>query len=112
MFTCDGWSLIADFGFVKYFWCDVLGGSESVFLMRVGEALGTAGYMAPELFDHSEKAGFSTDVFGLGVIFYECFVGRESFAVESTQTILTHTTINNFTPLTKKHTEIPRWLAE
>jgi serine/threonine protein kinase len=49
-------------------------------LTVLGETLGTPSYMAPEQFlGEMDRIGPQSDVYSLGVIFYECLAGRRPF---------------------------------
>jgi len=48
-------------------------------LTRTGDALGTPVYMAPEQFTDAKRADRRADVYGLGVLLYECVAGRRPF---------------------------------
>ncbi|MEW6734665.1 MAG: serine/threonine-protein kinase [Acidobacteriota bacterium] len=67
---------VVDFGLAK------LSSSEtgnSIKLTKTGEIMGTPQYMAPELFD-GETADSSTDIYALGIIFYEMITGVAPFS--------------------------------
>jgi serine/threonine protein kinase len=70
----DGQPLLSDFGLAK----DL--GDEDGDLTAAGFALGTIGYMAPELLDaQRELLGPWTDVFALGAVLFELVAGRPPF---------------------------------
>ncbi|MEZ6185061.1 MAG: serine/threonine-protein kinase [Planctomycetota bacterium] len=70
----DGRPLLSDFGLAK----DL--GDEDGELTAAGFALGTVGYMAPELLDgRRDQLGPWTDVFALGAVLYELASGRPPF---------------------------------
>jgi eukaryotic-like serine/threonine-protein kinase len=70
----DGRPLLSDFGLAK----DL--GDEDGELTAAGFALGTIGYMAPELLDaQRELLGPWTDVFALGAVLFELIAGRPPF---------------------------------
>src|SRR3990172_6059288 len=70
MFRKDGRVQIMDFGLAK-----LKGASR---LTKVGSTVGTAGYMSPEQVQ-GEETDHRTDIFSLGVILYELFVGQSPF---------------------------------
>jgi len=70
----DGRPLLSDFGLAK----DL--GDEDGELTAAGFALGTVGYMAPELLDgRRDQLGPWTDVFALGAVLYELVAGSPPF---------------------------------
>ncbi|MCO5171246.1 MAG: serine/threonine protein kinase [Planctomycetes bacterium] len=70
----DGRPLLSDFGLAK----DL--GDEDGELTAAGFALGTIGYMAPELLDaQRELLGPWTDVFALGAVLFELVAGKPPF---------------------------------
>lgn len=76
-----------------------------------GNILGTPSYLAPEL-AKSEPANISSDIFSLGVTFYELLTGENIFEGESVAA-----TINNILnlkplPIHKKRDDIPEWLSD
>ena len=74
----DGRPLLSDFGLAK----DL--GDEDGELTAAGVALGTIGYMAPELLDADrEQLGPWTDVFALGAVLFELVSGRPPFGGET-----------------------------
>lgn len=64
VFSSNGYLKITDFGISRY-WKPNNG----------NEFGGTLGYMAPEVINHSNH-GVSVDYFALGVICYECMMGK------------------------------------
>jgi serine/threonine protein kinase len=74
LLQADGRPLLSDFGLAK----DL--GDEDGDLTAAGFALGTIGYMAPELLDGDrERLGPWTDVFALGAVLFELVAGRPPF---------------------------------
>lgn len=70
----DGRPLLSDFGLAK----DL--GDEDGELTAAGFALGTIGYMSPELLDgNRDQLGPWTDVFALGAVLFELIAGRAPF---------------------------------
>src|SRR4030067_2673084 len=70
LLTSDGRPKITDFGLAK------LKGSGTITL--AGKALGTAAYMSPEQVQGEELDGRS-DIFSLGIVFYELLTGQLPF---------------------------------
>jgi len=71
----DGRPLLSDFGLAKD-----LGDADGE-LTEAGFALGTVGYMAPELLDgRRDQLGPWTDVFSLGTVLFELIAGRQPFS--------------------------------
>jgi serine/threonine protein kinase/tetratricopeptide (TPR) repeat protein len=65
---------LLDFGLVSV--RDVRG------LTRSGAAVGTLGYVAPEVL-HGQKAGARSDIFAVGVLMYELLTGQQPFRKET-----------------------------
>ncbi|MBI2944900.1 MAG: serine/threonine protein kinase [Candidatus Wallbacteria bacterium] len=63
--------VLLDFGFAK--------SADSALVTRRGIVVGTAGYVAPELFEGS-GASSASDQYSLGVVLYELVVGSRPFA--------------------------------
>jgi serine/threonine-protein kinase len=54
----------------------------------VGTLLGTPYYMSPEQIDYAHPIGVPTDIWALGVVAYECLVGKPPFVADSVDGIL------------------------
>ena len=71
----DGEPLVSDFGLARRM------GDSAPGLTQTGAALGTPGYMAPEILTHgSAAATTASDVFSLGALLYTLLSGRPPFS--------------------------------
>lgn len=80
IFTEDGKSLLSDFGIAKILGTNTIDESAEN-LTQTGMGLGTPEYMAPEQW-HG-KFSPQTDIYALGVVFYEMITGRKPFIAET-----------------------------
>ena len=71
LFSADGTAMLTDFGLAK--------GRAYTVLTKPGQVMGTLDYLAPELV-RGEPATPLTDVYALGCVAFECFVGKAPFA--------------------------------
>ncbi len=55
---------------------------EQLKLTAKGQAMGTFGYISPEQAKNAAEVDFRTDIYSLGVIFYECLCGRLPYDAE------------------------------
>ncbi len=78
--TRDGQVKILDFGVARA--VELPASTGTLPLTQDGAVLGTAGYMSPEQV-RGRPADARSDLFALGVIFYECVSGRLAFPGES-----------------------------
>ena len=78
-----GIARVADFGFAK-----ALDGNESMTFSTLGNPMGTAAYMAPEIWE-GKPASVSSDLYSLGCIGHEMLTGKALFEGESTAQIVT-----------------------
>jgi serine/threonine-protein kinase len=83
LFTAGGTAKIADFGLAKMI------DEASVAGTRTDAALGTPAYMSPEqAAGRAREATPAMDVWGLGVLLYECLTGKGAFKGRSRQETL------------------------
>jgi serine/threonine protein kinase len=73
MLETDGRAYIADLGLAK-------DREASVVLTKIGQAVGSIEYMAPEQIRAQRDPDARTDVYGLGCVVYECISGAPPFA--------------------------------
>ena len=77
----SGAPLLSDFGIAK-----ILASNESTQLTATGVGIGTPDYMAPEQW--AGEADPRTDIYSLGVIFYEMVTGRRPFTADTPAAVL------------------------
>ncbi len=70
LLDAQGNAKIADFGIAR------AGGAEAAALTTTGAVLGTLKYMAPEQMSDSSRADPRSDLYSLGVVFYELLTGH------------------------------------
>ena len=100
VFTANDEVKITDFGLAK--WLD-----EGSNLTKSGEMLGTPSYMAPEqIAGTSGMITARTDVYALGVIFYELLTGRPPFIASSSIDTVLHVIEDEPVPPNKLQSEI------
>ena len=73
MLTASDQPVLLDFGLARWV-------SDDAVFTRTGEPLGTPAYLAPELLAaQPERADRGADVYGLGVLLFECLTGERPF---------------------------------
>jgi serine/threonine protein kinase len=80
IFSVDGKPLLSDFGIAKILGTNNIDESEGN-LTQTGMGLGTPEYMAPEQW-HG-KFSPQTDIYAIGVVFYEMITGRKPFIADT-----------------------------
>jgi len=104
MITADGQIKLTDFGIAK----DL----DATALTATGRTLGTAAYMSPEQIRGTPPVSHKTDLYALGVVFYQMLVGKPPFE-GSTPVVLMHNHLNEPPPRpSAKIHEIPKALDE
>ncbi len=102
MLTEDGTVKITDFGLAK-----LRGGPH---LTQSGSTLGTAGYMSPEQV-RGEDLDHRSDIFSLGIIFFELTTGRLPFRGEHVAALSYSIVNENPLPIDTLRTAVPSSLA-
>jgi eukaryotic-like serine/threonine-protein kinase len=104
MVTVDGKIKLADFGIAK----DL----DATALTATGRTLGTAAYMSPEQIRGTPAVSHKTDLYALGVVFYQMLVGKPPFE-GTTPVVLMHCHLNEPPPRpSAKLAEIPKRLDD
>src|SRR5690606_245049 len=94
---------LTDFGIAKVL--DAQG------VTSTGQILGSPAHMAPEQIEGGD-IGAHTDVFALGVLFYECMVGHLPFEGKNPAQVLRRVLEGSFEPADAEHPEVGgRWAA-
>lgn len=81
LITADGDPMLTDFGIAK-----LLEAQEGFTLTGTGVGIGTPEYMAPEQW--TGQAGPSSDIYSLGVVFYEMLTGRKPYEADTPAAVL------------------------
>ncbi len=76
-------------------------------LTETGQLIGTPGYMAPEQAMGDVAPTASMDLFGLGVVLYECLAGRPPFEGRQTMEVLAQLLLRDPPPLRDARSEVP-----
>jgi serine/threonine protein kinase len=88
----EGWVKILDFGLAKL--------TENTRITRYGVRMGTAPYSSPEQF-RGEELGPASDIFSLGVVFYQMLTGLHPFEGNTEDEVLYSILHRNPKPLSK-----------
>ncbi len=101
MLTAKGEAKVLDFGLAKT--------RHSTMLTRMGSTLGTVAYMSPEQ-ARGENVDHRTDIWALGVLFYELISGRLPFGGDYEQAVTYSIMNEDPQPLTAIRTGVPMGL--
>jgi serine/threonine-protein kinase len=102
MMTPDGTVKLTDFGIAK--------GLESVHLTATNCTVGTASYMSPEQCRGEPNLTNKSDLYSLGVVFYELLTGERPFVAETTLKMFLAHTEGKFERPSRRVMDIPVWL--
>ena len=103
MLDSQGRVFLMDFGLAR--------SMELVGMTRTGALIGTPTYMAPEQ-ARGEKADNRTDIFALGVIFYELLTGKRPYKDEPMMATLVRRTKEPATPPNQVDPSVPQSLSD
>jgi serine/threonine protein kinase len=95
---------LIDFGVARF-------GAVATSLTLTGTAMGTPGYMAPEQVRGRRDLTPATDVFGLGVVLYECAAGRYAFTGANQAALMAKVVFGFPVPLDRQCPEAPEDLV-
>jgi TolB-like protein/Tfp pilus assembly protein PilF len=98
MLRPDGSPVIVDFGLARSL--------DDVTLTRTGTTLGTARYLAPEQWRNGQ-ADARSDLWSLGVVFYEAATGESPFPGDTPETVMFHVLNDEPVKPTKLRPEVP-----
>jgi serine/threonine protein kinase len=96
---------VLDFGIAKLM--DAMGGMGSK--TKTGVLLGTPAYMSPEQIKNSKAVDPRSDLWSLGIIFYEMVTGREPFPADNEFTRLTAVLTNEIVPVAQIIPALGMW---
>jgi serine/threonine-protein kinase len=102
MLTPEGTAKLTDFGIAK--------GWEGTQLTATNSTVGTAAYMSPEQCRGEKNLTHKSDLYSLGVVFYELLTGRRPFEAESALDMFLAHTKASFERPARLVLDIPIWL--
>ncbi len=104
--------MITDTGIVKLTDFGIAKDLDKTALTATGRTLGTAAYMAPEQIRGTPEVSHKTDLYALGIVFYQMLTGRPPFE-GSSPVVLMHCHMNEPVPrASAKVAEIPKALDD
>ena len=112
MVTADGRVKVLDFGLARIGTAadDRTVEATRPALTREGSIVGTMPYMSPEQIE-GKALDHRSDLFSLGIIFYEMLTGMRPFAGESSPLLMTSILRDAPPPLHERHPEVPEALV-
>src|SRR5260370_10936841 len=102
MLTPDGKIKLTDFGIAK--------GFEGTQLTSTNHSVGTAAYMSPEQCRGEKTITHKSDLYSLGIVFYELLTGRRPFEAETPLDMFLAHTKGTFERPARRVLDIPIWL--
>jgi serine/threonine-protein kinase len=102
MLTPEGQIKLTDFGIAK--------GFEGTQLTSTNHSVGTAAYMSPEQCRGEKTITHKSDLYSLGVVFYELLTGRRPFETETPLEMFLAHTKGTFERPARRALDIPIWL--
>ena len=78
-------------------------------LTETGTGLGTPSYMSPEQI-LGDKLDFRSDIFSVGIVFYQMLTGRKPFVEDESRTVMQKIRLDRYEPPKKLGVDVPRKL--
>ncbi len=101
LISTDGEVKLTDFGIAK------TSDDSKADITSPGTVIGTPAYMSPEQFSDSSVISYQSDIYSLGVVFYEMLTGLKPYKNEFTPEVLTCIAKGKCTPATKLISDLP-----
>jgi serine/threonine-protein kinase len=102
MILRDGTVKLTDFGIAK--------DTDVTALTAANSTVGTAAYMSPEQCRGARDITAKSDLYSLGIVFYELLTGRKPFTAETAMEMFMQHANGTFPPPSKVVLEVPPWL--
>ena len=102
LISTDGDVKLTDFGIAK-----MSDEKLSTEITSPGTVIGTPAYMSPEQFSDSKTITYQSDIYSLGVVFYEMLTGERPFKNEFSPEVLSAIMKGKYTPATKIVKSLP-----
>ena len=102
MILRDGTVKLTDFGIAK--------DTDVTALTAANSTVGTAAYMSPEQCRGSRDITAKSDLYPMGIMFYELLVGRKPFSAETAMEMFLQHDKGTFVQPSKRVLEVPPWL--
>ena len=101
LISTDGEIKLTDFGIAK------TPDESASDITSPGTVIGTPAYMSPEQFSDSAEITYQSDIYSVGVVFYEMITGVKPYKNEFTPEVLTCIAKGKCTPATKLISDLP-----